>query len=171
MVLIGIDPALVTTGVAIVETGAGRSLRAIATEEIKTGSEEALPLRLQKIYTGIQRAIVSYQPSVLILEKLYSHHRHPQTVSLLGHVRGVVCLLAAEHKLKLVEYAATRVCKALVGKGQASLEQMRLMVHRMISIQEAVSSEHIIDALALAITYAHNLRWEELDLKQYDRKH
>lgn len=171
MVLIGIDPALVATGVAIVETGAGRALRAIATEEITTRSDEMLPVRLQKIYSGIQRHIATYQPSVLILEKLYSHHRHPQTVSLLGHVRGVVCLLAAEYRLKLVEYAATRVCKALVGTGQASLDQMRLMVHRMVTMPAEVKSEHVVDALALAVTYAHNQRWEELGLKQYDRKH
>lgn len=161
MVCIGVDPALVTTGVAVIASESDSSLKVLTTGEIETSSRDPLPDRLLKIYSETKDFIQRYHPAVMVLEKLYSHHRHPQTVSLLGHARGVICLAAAEAGLDLREYAATRVCKAVLGRGQASSEQMRLMVERMLNLKGPVKSEHIIDALALTIAYIHNRRWEE----------
>lgn len=160
MIIIGVDPALAATGIAVVEGDERGSARIVFTEEITTSPRDGLPARLTTIYSRLKSNVVTYQPAVMVLEKLYSHHRHPVTASLLGHVRGVACLLAGECALTLCEYAATRVSKALLGQGQASPEQMSRMVHQLARMTPGeLRSEHIIDAAALAITYVHHRKW------------
>lgn len=162
MILIGVDPALVHTGVAVIQTDNQRSFKIVATEEIQTSTDDTLPVRLQQIYRAIKKQIEQYHPTVMVIEKIYSHHRHPQTVSILGHVRGVICLLVAEHGLMFKEYSSTRMSKAIVGRGQATPEQMKLMIQRLCALKEPIASEHIVDALALAITDVYQQRWESI---------
>lgn len=157
MIILGIDPALRITGYGVI---VARQKTVALTEAgiITTISTEALPARLNKIHRAVSKLIRDTRPDVVVLEKLYAHYRHPTTAYLLGQARGVICLACAQAKLPLVEYAATRVKKATVGKGLASKAQVQRMVASFLGIRELPRYSDVTDALALAIAHSYILR-------------
>ena len=73
----------------------------------------------------------------------------------LGEARGVICLAAATKNVSLVEYAATRIKKAIVGNGLASKFQMQRMVAQTLGIKELPKFTDVTDALGLAIAHSY----------------
>jgi crossover junction endodeoxyribonuclease RuvC len=58
----------------------------------------------------------------------------------------------------LVEYAATRIKKAVVGQGLASKSQVQKMVATLLSLKELPRYSDVTDALALAIGHSYMAR-------------
>lgn len=157
MRILGIDPGLSVTGYGLIEyADSGCSL--IETGVIKTRNSDKLPKRLSKIFQGVRGLIEDTHPDILVLEKLYAHYRHPLTSCLLGHARGITCLLAAEHKLGFVEYPSTRIKKALTGKGAASKRQVKKMVEHTLGINVSSGYFDPTDALACAIAHSNIIK-------------
>ncbi|MEI6631969.1 MAG: crossover junction endodeoxyribonuclease RuvC, partial [bacterium] len=119
----------------------------------RNASGENISMRLNKIHRALAQLISQTKPGVMVLEKLYAHYRHPTTAHILGQARGVICLAAAEAGITLVEYPATRVKKAIVGKGLAGKYQVQKMVAMTLGIRKLPKYTDVTDALALAIAY------------------
>jgi crossover junction endodeoxyribonuclease RuvC len=163
MRILGIDPALGCTGYGLIEFG-GKDLHLIEAGIIKTSSRQRMPQRLDKIYSSICSLIKQTKPQVLVLEKLYTHWRHPTTAHILGHPRGIVCLACERLKVPLVEYGVTRVKKAVVGRGNASKFQVQRMVQEFLKLKTTPEPTDVSDALALAI--AHGFIFKKQDLNK-----
>jgi crossover junction endodeoxyribonuclease RuvC len=157
MRILGIDPGLNITGYGLIETSP-EGLIFKGAGYIKTRVCDGLPLRLTQIHDGLSRVCEKHGPEALVLEKLYAHYKHPVTASLLGHARGVICMIAEEKKIPFFEYAATRVKKSVAGNGHASKIQIqKLMEHSLGIKREALGPVDTTDAIALAITHANTL--------------
>lgn len=155
MRIVGVDPALTITGYGVIDFAQG-ACRLVEAGVVRTDAKESLAKRLAKIHRSLAALIDEVKPDVMILEKIYSHYRHPATSYLLGHARGVACLVSAEKNIPLIEYPATHVKKAISGRGHASKPQVQQMVLNMLSMQ-GTSPKYldITDALALAIAHTH----------------
>lgn len=167
MRILGIDPALSTTGYGVIEVNfnskerqanSDKDIALVEAGVITTKATDTLEKRLELIYKALTKLVNDTQPQVLVIEKIYSHYRHPTTSYLLGHARGVICLVSAMLNIKLVEYAATKVKKAVVGKGLASKHQVQYMVSHTLEIDNLPKYNDVTDALALAITHSYFLR-------------
>lgn len=152
MKILGIDPALAVTGYGMVLVQKN-GLQLLKAGAIITAYRQPLPERLDKIYQAVLRLILEDKPEVMVLEKLYVHYHHPTTAYLLGQARGIICLACAKGNIPLVEYAATRVKKAVVGKGLASKQQVQRMVSKILNLKSIPKYNDVTDALALAIAY------------------
>ena len=157
MIILGVDPALTITGYGVIEVKKS-SLSLVEAGIVSTSSKEILPKRLDKIYRAMANLITDTKPDVMVLEKLYVHYRHPTTAYLLGQARGVICLACATKNIPLVEYAATRVKKAIVGRGLASKNQVQRMVANTLSLNTLPKYTDVTDALALAIAHSYMIR-------------
>lgn len=153
MRILGVDPALTVTGYGVIDFNRN-NLSLLQAGIIKTSPKNNLPERLDKISQEITRVISESKPEVVVLEKVYVHYRHPTTAYILGQARGVICLASARNNIPLVEYAATRVKKAIVGRGLASKFQIQRMVANMLKMEHLPKSTDVTDALALAITHS-----------------
>lgn len=153
MRILGIDPSLKATGYGLIDDQ-NRKIKLLETGTIEPKQKDLLQNRLKKIYTMLEELIRQYKPDVLVLEQLYAHYKHPITASILGHVRGVVCLLCAQKNIELAEYSAKRIRSAVVGNGNASKIQTRRVVAHRLHIEESTLPLDASDALALAIGYA-----------------
>jgi crossover junction endodeoxyribonuclease RuvC len=156
MVILGIDPALTVTGYGVIQAGTQVSL--VEAGIIATSPKEKLTGRLNKIYRAILKLITDTKPDVVVLEKLYVHYRHPTTAYLLGQARGVIVLACATKNVSLVEYAATRVKKAVVGKGLASKHQVQRMIASVLQISSVPKYTDVTDALALAMAHSYIMK-------------
>ena len=159
MIILGIDPALSVSGYGVVEFGAN-NLSLIEAGIITTMAKEPITERLGKIYRAINKLILDTKPDVLVLEKIYSHYRHPTTAYILGQARGVIVLACANGKIPLAEYGATRVKKAIVGRGLASKYQVQRTVASMLGLEKLPKYTDVTDALALAITHSHAVKFK-----------
>ena len=157
MIILGIDPALTVTGYGVIDFKKN-AMCLIEAGVIKTDSKDPLPQRLNKIYNSVIKLIDDTHPDCLVLEKLYAHYRHPVTAFILGQARGVICLATATKNIPLIEYAATRVKKAIVGKGLASKLQVQRMVGNALNLNSLPKYTDVTDALALAIAHSQIIR-------------
>ncbi len=152
MVAIGVDVGLKTTGYVICKLSKGR-IELLDEGQIVTQSSLDFPKRLYRIFTVLSSLIQKYHPQVLVMERLYSHYRHPTTLGILAQVRGVVVLLSSLYGLNLYEYSPTRTKKAILGKGSASSSQVKRMVEKILG--RKIKSQHIADAFSLIVTFLH----------------
>jgi crossover junction endodeoxyribonuclease RuvC len=157
MRILGVDPALTSTGYGVIDFRKNR-LSILEAGIITTHPRETISKRLGKIYQAVTKLISDTKPDVMVLEKLYAHYRHPTTAYLLGQARGVICLACARENIALVEYAATRVKKAIVGYGLASKYQVQRMVANILNLNRLPKYTDVTDALALAIAHSYMLR-------------
>lgn len=154
MRILGVDPALKITGYGIIDITGGK-LALVKAGAIITSPKDETPKRLEKIYQGMRGLIMDKKPQIMILEKIFVHYHHPTTAFLLGQARGIICLACQEGNIPLVEYSATRVKKAIVGKGLASKMQVQKMVLNTLNINSEPKYIDVTDALALAIAYSN----------------
>ena len=154
MRILGVDTGLQITGYGLIDERKG-SFKLIEAGVLTTSSKDRIESRLNKLHESLFDIIKEYKPKVLVLEKLYSHYKHPTTSILMGHARGVICFAAGECDIPLVSYPAKRIKKAVTGTGGASKFQVQRMVTNMLNLKEPVKYNDVTDALALAIGHAY----------------
>ncbi len=152
MIILGIDPGLGATGFGLLERK-NDSIKLLEAGIIESSSDMHISDRLCKIYRGLTELVKEYKVDVIVLEKLYSHYKHPVTALLMGHARGIACLVAGENNIPLINYPSTRVKKATTGRGWASKQQVSGMVKNFLNLKIAPEPYDVTDALALAIAH------------------
>ena len=94
-----------------------------------------------------------YHPQAVALEQLFAHYDHPHTAILMAHARGVIFLAAAQKKLPVVSYAATRIKKTITGHGRATKEQMQHTIQTELRLPKLPEPHDVADALAAALCH------------------
>ena len=162
MRILGVDPGLRRTGYGLVDVSAQSSIKLVEAGTIEPDEKDLFENRIHKIHLNLEKIISAHNPEVMVLEKLYAHHKHSATAPVLGHVRGVICLLCAQKKIKLIEHSVKRIRKSLVGNGNATKEQTRSLIANLFKINAAQLTLDASDALALALGHAHMIRMKIL---------
>ncbi len=160
--ILGVDPGLRVTGYGVIEITEryfkDRRIDLIEAGVIKTDAKAGIADRLRSVHQSLSDVIAESRPNVLAIEKLYAHYEHPATAILMGHVRGVVCLLSDKQHLPLVNIASTHVKKAVCGHGHAPKAQIQKMVQTYLCLKQMPDPPDVADALAVAITYVFSMR-------------
>ncbi len=154
MRILGIDPGLGITGYGLIELS-GRNTGVVEAGVIRSSSKHKMERRLSEIHKKVASLIKDTAPHVVVLEKLYSHYKHPRTSILMGHARGIICLAVEEQGVELVNYPSTRVKKAITGRGHASKQQIQRTVTSLLNLKQAPEPVDVTDALALALAHAN----------------
>ena len=154
MVILGIDPGLNATGYGAI-AASGRDVRLVTAGDIRPPRNKPLAQRLAFLHDALTEILRREQPNTLVLEMIFTHERYANTAALMGHARGVACLVAQQQHVPLVEYPPARIKQALTGRGAASKDQVARMVAQWIGGRDPAWSFDATDALALAIAHAH----------------
>jgi len=154
MIILGIDPGLRITGLVVVEKNKS-SAKIRHYQELNTQKIKNLSKKLEFLFSSLEKVIAKFRPDVIVVEKLYSHYRHPLTLVSLAQVRGIIFLVAGRKNINLIEYPSTKVKKAITSYGSASKDQVRKMVAYLSGLDRPLKSEHISDALGLVLTYLY----------------
>jgi crossover junction endodeoxyribonuclease RuvC len=153
-VVIGVDPGSRFTGFGVIRGEAGR-LNHLAHGQIAAKSRAPLELRLCQIYDGLTELLQEHRPNSLALEDIFLSI-NVQTAFILGQVRGVVLLAAAQAGVPIHLYPPLTVKKAVVGYGQATKVQVKMMVENLLGL--TVAGEHAADALAVGVCHYFHSR-------------
>lgn len=160
MVVLGIDVGLKTSGYVLCNLN-GVQIELVDDGDITTSSASQLPQRIGNIYDFFEQLIIKYRPEAVVLEKLYSHHRHPTTVGALSQVRGIMLLLINKYGLDFFEYSPTRARKAFMGKGNTNSDRVKRMAENILG--RNVKSEHAADAFSLIVALSHDQKKKEIE--------
>jgi crossover junction endodeoxyribonuclease RuvC len=153
MRLLGLDPGLGTTGWGVIEAEGGR-LRHIGDGAVRTSAREPLALRLVQLAEGLEAVIARYGVAEAAIEETFVNRNAVSTLRL-GQARGTALLVSARAGLSVSEYLPNLVKKAVVGRGHADKEQVKMMVGVLLP-GAGLLSEDAADALAVAICHAHH---------------
>ena len=149
--VIGIDPGLAKTGFAVVEP-LQKGGRVCHSGNINTNPEYSLEERLSTIYHELSGLLQQWTPDLMVLEDVFVMKEFPMAAIQLGEVRGVIRLAAKNRGVPISEIKPTEVKSALTGSGRAGKEQIKRVVRRILYIEDKIKSDHISDAMALALT-------------------
>ncbi len=154
MRILGIDPGLQTTGFGVLDVD-GQRLTYVGSGTIRTTHMALgdLPGRLKVLFDGIGEVVARYQPDVATVEIVFVNV-NPQSTLLLGQARGACLTALVARDLKVAEYTALQMKKAVVGHGRAAKGQVQEMVRRLLELP-GLPGPDAADALGLAITHAH----------------
>lgn len=155
MRIMGVDPGAVVTGYGIIDQR-GSSLRLVASGVISMRSSQALALRLQMIYDTLLGVIDSHAPDEFCIETAF-YSKNVRSTLILGHVRGVALLAAAQRQLGIAEYSPREVKKAVTGSGAAAKQQIAFMVTRLLGLTREITRSDESDALGIALCHASRI--------------
>lgn len=150
MIVMGIDPGLAATGLAVV-TGASQKVSGYSYGVIRTSPGQPVSLRLLKIFNEIREAVEAKKPDLIVVEGIYTLSRHPRSSILLGKASGAILAAGALSGVTVEEVAVREAKKVLTGNGSASKAQLERAVRERLGRSQAISPAHASDALALAL--------------------
>lgn len=159
MRILGLDPGTATTGYGIVDVVDG-DVRAVDYGVIETSPDDPPEQRLRTIFQQLNALIAEHRPERAAVEQLF-FGRNITTAIAVGQARGVLLLALADAGIPISEYSPPKVKEAVTGYGKAEKRQMQLMVRHLLDLAETPQPDDAADALAVAITHARYVAFQE----------
>jgi len=151
-IILGIDPSLRGTGYGVIQLAKPQpQLLAQGTIRSRTGWPRSRCL--VQIAQTLRDVLRRHCPTVCVIEGLF-YAQNLQTALIMGEARGASLVAVAEAGLEIYEIAPRKVKQAIVGYGAAQKTAVAKMVQRLLRLSEPPGPDEA-DALALALTYAH----------------
>lgn len=156
MRVIGIDPGYDRLGVAVVEKvtkpAVGQKAEQLIFSTCLTSNKKnSLPERYLSLGQELEKIIQREKPDTLAIEKLF-FTTNQKTASQISEVRGMIIYIAAQMKLKIVEYTPLEVKSTITGYGKADKQQVIAMVKQLVAMDKAARLDDEYDAIAIALT-------------------
>jgi crossover junction endodeoxyribonuclease RuvC len=150
MRVLGVDPGLTRCGVGVVEGAPGRPLSLVHVDVLRTPADADLGARLLAIATGLEDAVNSYRPDVVVVERVFAQ-QNLRTVTGTAQVSGLAIVAASRCGIVVRLHTPSEVKAASTGSGTADKAQVTAMVTRILKLSTAPKPADAADALALAI--------------------
>jgi crossover junction endodeoxyribonuclease RuvC len=155
MLIFGIDPGSRITGYGVIKVQ-GNRYQCVDYGAIRAKTRNTdFPKRLCSIYSRLSSLMEDHQPEAVAIEEVF-HAVNTKTALILGQVRGVALLSAAQHGIPIFEYSPLKVKKSVVGYGRAEKHQIQMMVKRLLNMEVEPEPDDAADALAIALCHAFN---------------
>jgi len=153
--ILGIDPSLRGTGLAVLECRENQySLLHSETLLLKPKIDSIACLGM--IHNAVSSLVDLWQPKHVSCEATI-YVQNFKTAQIMGAARGAALSAPAIKEIPVFEYAPLRVKQAVVGFGRASKEQMSQTLSQMLKLKEPLPYDQS-DALGLAL--CHALTWQ-----------
>ena len=153
MILLGIDPAIRTTGYGVIEAGAGGRFSVIDCGVIANSPKLPQSECERRLHMGICELVKSFKPDCAVLEEPFVG-KNAGTAIILGMARGAILAALSINSIPAFAYAPTVAKRAAVGRGSATKEQIAVMISADLGIEIEQIPLDSTDALALAMCHA-----------------
>jgi len=154
--VLGIDPSLRGTGLALIEFVPGREPVLLRCQTVRVATKHPLPHCLAEIHRAVAAFVADFDPRHVALESTI-YVQNFQTAQILGAARGAAITAAALQAKEIFEYAPLRVKQAVTGQGRAGKDQMARTVMAMLGHGRALAFDEA-DAAGVALCHAFTWR-------------
>ncbi len=158
-ILLGVDPSLRGTGLAVLQFAADRGVLK-ASRTLKHKQKVPFDVCLGQIHQAVVSFLDEWNPRHLAMEQTI-YVQNFQTAQILGAVRGAVIAAAAVRGFPVFEYPPLRIKQAVVGYGRASKEQLARSVAQLLGHTEVLDLDEA-DAAGAALCHAMTWNGEEV---------
>lgn len=155
--VLGIDPSLRGTGLALIEFVPGRQPVLLRCQTVRVPAKHPMPYALAEIHRAVLAFLDGTDVRHVALEQTI-YVQNFQTAQILGAARGAAIAVAALHDRPVFEYPPLRVKQAVVGAGRASKEQMARTVMSLLGHGRPLASD---EADAAGVALCHAFTWRE----------
>lgn len=164
MKVLGIDPGLASCGWAVIENDLNKKYKLLSYGEIKTqlkNLEEHISLseRLKIIFSELEKIIKKYNPDIVCIESQF-YSKISKNMINTYFATGIVYLLCGLMKIQIKDFSAKTIKVAVSGYGSASKLQLKKMIKLLLKNDKEIASEHINDAIAVALCYLNTQKTE-----------
>lgn len=146
--ILGIDPGIGICGFGLIE-----GTKILDFGVVTTPINSPLPGRLKELYESLTEVFEQTKPDIASVEKLF-FSKNITTGIAVAEARGIVLLVAEQHKVPIFEYTPNEIKKTLTGYGSAKKQQVQEMVKLHLSLDDIPKPDDAADALAAAITHS-----------------
>lgn len=155
--VLGIDPSLRGTGLALIEFVPGRPPLLLRCQTVRVKPRVPLAAALAEIHRAVTSFVVGQDLRHVALEQTI-YVQNFQTAQILGAARGAAIAAVALHERPVFEYPPLRVKQAVVGAGHASKEQMARTVMALLGHGRPLAPD---EADAAGVALCHAFTWRE----------
>lgn len=153
MVILGIDPAIRTTGYGVIRADNPASFTILDCGVIANSARLPHTECLRRLAGGIRELVETFHPDCASIEEPFLG-RNASTAIILGMARGAILTALAEKQIPVYAYSPRSAKRSAVGNGGATKEQ----VARIMAVELGIEIEEIpldsTDAIALAVCHA-----------------
>ena len=155
--VLGIDPSLRGTGLALVEFAPGRQPVLLRCLTVRVPARQPMAAALAEIHRAVTAFVTGTDVRHVALEQSI-YVQNFQTAQILGAARGAAIAAVALHARPVFEYAPLRVKLAVVGSGRASKEQLARTVMALLGHGRPLAAD---EADAAGVALCHAFTWRE----------
>lgn len=156
-VVLGVDPSLRGTGLALIEFMPGRAPLLLRCQTVRVSPRHSMAVALAEIHRAITAFLEHSEVRHVALEQTI-YVQNFQTAQILGAARGAAIAAAALRDRPVFEYPPLRVKQAVVGAGRASKEQVARTVMAMLGHARTLAPD---EADAAGVALCHAFTWRE----------
>ncbi|MDD2763281.1 MAG: crossover junction endodeoxyribonuclease RuvC [Opitutaceae bacterium] len=153
--VLGIDPSLRGTGLALIEFTPGRPAVLLRARTVRVPSRRPMAVALAEIHRAVTALLADFDVRHVALEQTI-YVQNFQTAQILGAARGAAIAAAALRDKPIFEYPPLRVKQAVVGVGRASKQQMAKTIMAMLGHGRPLAPD---EADAAGVAVCHALTW------------
>lgn len=164
MIILGIDPAIRTTGYGVIKAdpSAGDGMEIVDCGVIRNNPSMPHTECLRRLCGGIGELITLYSPDCAVLEEPFVG-RNAKTAIILGMARGSILTALANNQIPAYAYTPTVAKRAATGSGSADKERIAFLLAAEFGIDVEKIPLDSTDALALAMCHIQRLRFPTLN--------
>ena len=154
-IILGIDPSLRGTGLAVIDTREATP-RLLASQTVKLPAKLAAYECLGRIADAVEALMTRHGVTEVAIEETI-YVQNFRTAQAMGASRGAALSVLARLGATVSEYAPKRIKMAVTGHGAASKEQVGRMIKSVFGLAEELPLDES-DAAAAALCHAYNAR-------------
>jgi crossover junction endodeoxyribonuclease RuvC len=176
-IFLGIDPGTILLGYGLIKIS-GKELSLIEMGVLKLQKIPDHFDRLAKIFQRINSLVVEFTPDEVSIEAPF-FGKNVQSMLKLGRAQGVALAPAFNRGIPVFEYSPRKIKQSITGNGNASKEQVAMMVQNILKFKESPEYLDATDGIAAALCHYYQTcrptsvpgvkSWEEFIKKNPDR--
>lgn len=155
--VLGVDPSLRGTGLALIEFVPGRPPLLLGCRTVRVAARLPMAHCLAEIHRAVESFLAQYDARHVAMEQTI-YVQNFQTAQILGAARGAALAAAALRGKEIYEYPPLRVKQAVVGHGRASKEQMARTVMGLLGHGRPLAFD---EADAAGVALCHAFTWRD----------
>ena len=153
-IILGIDPGTTIMGFGIIKI-IGKNMEFIQMNELLLQKYDDHYLKLKLIFERTLELIDTFNPDEIAIEAPF-FGKNVQSMLKLGRAQGVAMAAGLSREIPITEYLPKKIKMAITGNGNASKEQVALMLKSLLNLKSLPKNLDATDGLAAAVCHFYN---------------
>ena len=153
-IILGIDPGTTIMGFGLIKV-VGKKMEFIQMNELLLKKYDDHYLKLKLIFERTLELIDTFNPDEIAIEAPF-FGKNVQSMLKLGRAQGVAMAAGLSREIPITEYLPKKIKMAITGNGNASKEQVALMLKSLLNLKTLPKNLDATDGLAAAVCNFYN---------------